>query len=281
VYSPVCCLVTASTCSGVLFGQILESVTKGDEWVEPIGIDPPPQADELYPDLLRAGSLADALNEELESIGSPYRTIPSYYDRPSWSFAEFEDGDRCLSVYIHRQQRRFDVGLSEDAVYMAEGGTANLAEVATGIDCLLSKHSQRVSELVESIPFMKITDRARGYEDGTYIDDRWRSMLENPIRRGGREGYPWDELHQLIQQAAEHPELRRHLPFTSLIRFSVTRRRQLPEKAIPLIFPLGDGRYRLVFDSDPSLSFDGSASEVLDGLANAVREAAPREPGTG
>jgi len=155
---------------------------------------------------------------------------------------------------------------------MARGTTRELSDLAAALDLLMDS-SERVSALVQDIPFMKLKPRALRYENGTYIEDRWKSFLADPSDRAGNEIFHWDDLRALIRQASERPELRRLLPFTSLHRFSVTRRRQLPEKTIPMIWPLGNGQYRLTPDSGPPCAVEGDASVVLDALVEHIRNA--------
>ena len=251
---------------------------ESDNWFDARAGEPPPEAADLYSDVLRAGSLADALNAELAKIGSPLRSPASYYGHRSWSFAEFSSGDRQAIVHTRRLKRRFLLDLWEDAILMASGSTPDVTDLAMAIERLLSTNTEKVSQIVQGIAFIKLKRRALRYESRTYVEDRWQKMLSDPFDEAGNELFHWDELRDLIRQAAERPELRSVLPFTSLFRFSVTRRRQLPEKGIPLIFALGNGRYRLMSDSDPGLVVEGDATLVLDALIDRLPQAPPSVP---
>lgn len=187
-------------------------------------------------------------------------------------WARVISGDRDADVYSRADRRKFRLGLSEDTIYMARGSSRELSDLAAALELLMSS-TEKVSELVREIPFMKLKRRALRYENGTYIEDRWQSFLSDPLDKAGNEIFHWDDLAELIRRAAERPEFRRHLPFTSLHRFSVTRRRQLPEKTIPVIWPLGNGQYRLSPDFGPPFAVEGDASVVLDALVEHVRSA--------
>ena len=248
-------------------------MSRSDRWIDPRGSREPPQAARFYPDLIRAGSLADALNRELAKRGSPIRSSPDYYGFQSWSWAEVSSDDRNANVHSRADKRKFGLDLWEDAIHMARGTTRDLSDLAFALELLMSHADKRVSDLVQRIPFMKLKPRALRYENGTYIEVRWQALLADPFDGAGNEIFHWDDLAELIRQAAERPELRRHLPFTSLHRFSVTRRRQLPETTIPKIWPLGNGQYRLTPDHGPHVAAEGDASVVLDALVEEVRKA--------
>jgi hypothetical protein len=251
----------------------------GVKWIDPRQSQEPLQAARLYPDLVRAGSLANALDQELARVGSLFRASPSFAGlHQSWSYAEVMSGDRTARINCRAEKRKFRLDLSEDAISMARGTTRELSELAAAVELLLNS-TDKVSDLVREIRFMKLEERALRYENGTHIEDRWQDILAGPFDRAGDEIFHWDGLAELIRQAAERPELRRLLPFTSLHRFSVTRRRQLPEKTIPMIWPLGNGQYRLTPDSGPPFVVKGDASVVLDTLVEHIRSAAPRAPG--
>lgn len=70
----------------------------------------------------------------------------------------------------------------------------------------------------------------------------------------------------LIRLAAERPELRRLVPYTSAWSFGVSRRKEPPDN-LPLITPLGNGRYSLAFRHWGETLAEGHATDLLDMLA--------------
>jgi hypothetical protein len=99
-------------------------------------------------------------------------------------------------------------------------------------------------------------------ESAPSYDER---AVEQPLANGI---FHWDGLAELIRRASERPELRRRMPFTSLNRFSV--RASEPSAAVPVIWPLGGGRYALTPNFDDTTFAEGSASVVLDALIDHV-----------
>jgi hypothetical protein len=139
-------------------------MSESNPWIDPRESREPPQAARLYPDLLRAGSLSAALNHELAKVGSALRSSPDYYGFQSWSWAEVSSGDRDAKVYSRSDKRKVGLDLWEDAIYMARGTTRELSDLAAALDLLMDS-SEKVSALVQDIPFMKLKPRALRYEN--------------------------------------------------------------------------------------------------------------------
>jgi Family of unknown function (DUF6193) len=221
---------------------------------------------ELYPDLVRAGSLAAALDEELSKGGSDLRASRDFYGAKSVSFASVARGQRVAQVLIGLEERLFILSLWESQVVMADGDTPDLSAVAAAIRLALEDGGRRISDLAAEIPFLELAEFALSYERGTYIEDKWQALLARPTRESGNEVFHWDELAELIRLASERPELRRLLPYTTLHRFSVTAKSRPPDHSIPVVCPLGDGQYALTSYWGEQVFARGNATVVLNAL---------------
>lgn len=225
----------------------------------------------FYPELVRAGSLAGALDVELAKIGSPLRSSGTLVGMDAPSFASVTLSRRSAQVLIGLEERAFILSVWENDVEMAGGSAPELSDVADAIRLVLENGERKISHLVRKVPFLELEEFALSYERQTYVEDKWQLFLARSFDdASGNEVLHRDELPELIRLAAERPELRRLLPFTSLHRFSVSPT-PIPDNSIPVIWPLGGGQYTLTpyFGGQPLAK--GSAPVVLDALVEVVR----------
>jgi hypothetical protein len=224
----------------------------------------------LYPDVVAAGALGVALDGALADIGCPLKSAGQFFGKPSFSFASVSSGERWAQVYIAAYERKFALGIWEKHVEMATGWARELSDVAAAIQTVLEHPDRRVSELVEGVPFLRLTPRAQSHERGTYIEDEWQSFLTKPLHEGMNLAPYWEELQEVIRSAADRPELRRLWPFTSMIRFSVSPTPGRPQTAIPVIYSIGNRRYGLNHYWGGPAIVEGEASVVLDALVEHI-----------
>ena len=142
---------------------------------------------ELYPDLVRAGSLAAALDEELSRGGSELRASRDFYGAKSINFASVARGPRTAQVLIGLEERVFILSLWENQVEMADGDTPDLSDVAAAIGLVLENGDRRISDLAAEIPLLELDEFALSYERGTYIEDKWQSLLARTAKESGNE----------------------------------------------------------------------------------------------
>jgi hypothetical protein len=225
----------------------------------------------FYPELVRAGSLAAALDVELAKIGSSLRSAGTLVGVDAPSFASVTSGGRSGQVLIGLEERAFILSVWESEIEMADGSSPELTDVAGAIRLVLESGDRKVSDLVREIPFLELEDFALSHERGTFVEDKWQVFLARSFDDVSANDFLHrDELPELIRLAAERPELRRLLPFTSLHRFSVSPT-PIPNNGIPVIWPLGNGRYILTPYWGGERSAEGSAAVVLDALVEVVR----------
>src|SRR5688572_15498954 len=122
----------------------------------PIGVGPPIVGTStwkrFYPELVRAGSLAGALDVELARIGSSLRSSGTLVGIDAPSFASVTSSLRSAQVLIGLEERAFILSVWENDVEMADGSTPELSGVAAAIRLLLENGERKVSHLVREIP---------------------------------------------------------------------------------------------------------------------------------
>lgn len=170
-------------------------------------------------------------------------------------------------MYVALEERMFPMGLWENDIEVAEAETPDIDEATRTIRRWLEDRAP-LSSLAAEHAHVRLTDEGVSYERGTYLEDEWRELIELTGSRRHSELFHWDDLASLIHVASQHTELRRFRPYTSLWRFSVSPKAGRPDSTIPLIWPLGDGRFALVGDE----RIEGDAEVVAEALASYLRE---------
>ena len=242
----------------------------------------------FYPDLVQAGSLSGALDEELARGGSTLRSSPEFFGVRSATFAKVSLSDRHVQVLIASGHRSFNLGVWESGVEMASGWlSSDLSEAATMIRLVLENADRKISELIKDIPTLELGTFALSYERGSLTEDKWQELMGRWDRTSNEYPQPnlFTYLAELIRLASQRPNLRRLIPFTSLQYFSVSRKPPQEFDDLPMIQPLHDGTYVLTsptVDRTPMGTASGTASVVLDALEEVIRErgiepAAPRD----
>ena len=139
--------------------------------------DPGPPLADLYPDIVRAGSLSAALDEALKVTGSSLRTGPS---RRTFD-AKVISGTRWASVTVAKLEHKFHLGIIENVdvqMHMAGGWTPELSDVAAAIHTVIGNADQLVSDLIQGFPFLALKPFALSWERGTLVEDHWLQLLE-------------------------------------------------------------------------------------------------------
>jgi hypothetical protein len=219
-----------------------------------------------YPDIVAAGSLAAVLSDALMRQGSRLSIGREFFGAQSVTFASCWQGDRGFQMYIAKYERLFTMGLWEKDIEVADAETPDIDEAAHTIRRWLEDRV-RLSAVPAELAHARLSEKGMSYARGTYLEDEWRRLIERTRDRKHSELFHWDELASLIRVASQHPELRRFQPFTSVWRFSVSVKAGIPAPKIPLIWPLGDGRFR--FGDGP---IQGDAHAMVEALATYVRE---------
>jgi hypothetical protein len=219
-----------------------------------------------YPDILAAGSLAAVFSDVLVRQGSRLSIGREFFGVESASFASCWHGDRGVQMYMALNERLFTMGLWEKDIEVADAETPDVDEAAHTIRRWLEDRVP-LSAVAAELPHGRLSEAGMSYSRGTYLEDEWRGLIERTATKPHPELFHWDDLASLIRVASQHPEVRRFHPFTSVWRFSVSAKAGIPAPKIPLIWPLGDGRFRFG-DDEP---IQGDAEAMVEALARHLR----------
>ncbi|MFF3303596.1 DUF6193 family natural product biosynthesis protein [Streptomyces sp. NPDC002908] len=225
----------------------------------------------LYPDVVRAGSLRNALQTVADRAG--YDLAVELTASPGWRYvaAKVTAGDRSANALMAMDVRSFAIGCWVGTVHMADGSTDDLSEAAGALHSWLQV--PRVRDLVTRRPFMRTWALAEAHERGQLVPARWHQL------RTSGAGAQNAELRALVEAAFDQPALRALSPGRSMYWLTFSRRAAPPLcRDLPGVMPLGNGRYRVRHADGRLLEADGATEAVAAVLAGLPADvAAPPE----
>ncbi|MFD6422271.1 DUF6193 family natural product biosynthesis protein [Streptomyces sp. NPDC060198] len=193
-----------------------------------------------YPDVVRAGSLRNALQAAADRArcGLWYGLTSS----PGWRHVAAKvvaDGRSATVLLVGADERTFVVDCWARGIHMATGRTHDLATVAGATGSWAE--GVRVRELTARWSFLSTWDLAEAHERGEAVPARWQSMR----RYRHRHGTDWQDL---VEATFAEPRLRALSPGSSVGRLTFSRRVTPPICTdLPSIRPLGEGRFEVRF----------------------------------
>lgn len=193
----------------------------------------------LYPDLISAGGLRNALQTTLTALGSTLNVSGLEETVNFVVYARVEAGSRFSQVYIAAEERLFLFDFWSRGVMLAQGQTPNLTDMAKAINRWVGS-SCTTAELALDFPFVEVEPKAVAFENGEEVEYRWREYLTNIDDQ-------FPELVAFIQAASRRQELRQLFPYTSLNRFCFSRCTGYPFTSdTPYVWPQRDGQYQVL-----------------------------------
>ena len=239
---------------------------------------------DLYPEVVSAGGLPQAVDKALTDIGSPLRvaTMPNIIPL---ALAVVRGETRFSQMYVAAHQRLFMFDFWSHGVAYGQGSTANLNEAVQAIHYWISEAPNTV-EMQRRFSLFEPNDKGKAHEAGRAVEHQWEALLnrwsEDQRRRPEAAHY---SVPQLITAARERPELRQLFPFTSLYRLCFSRTTGYPfTYDCPSVQPIGHGRfcvyaYWSIYSN--KVIGEGSLEEMLDLLiANLPPNYGPAVTGT-
>ncbi|WP_405901837.1 DUF6193 family natural product biosynthesis protein [Streptomyces sp. NBC_00656] len=223
----------------------------------------------LYPEVVQAGSLQNALQEVAEDAG--HGLVVELTSSPGWRHvaARVKSGSHSAYVLMALDERCFIVDCWTSGVHMTTGSTPDLAQVVGALHSWLER--PRVDELIAQWPFLRTWELARAHERGEAVPVRWRQLREAAART------PHTGLHDLVEAAFEHERLRALSPGRSMHWLTFSRRAAPPIcHDLPRAMPLGNGRHRVRLADGRLHELDSAAEAVVVILEGLPDDAAPR-----
>ena len=229
------------------------------------------ETSDLYPDVIAAGGLSNALQSSLRKLGSTLRATDLGKGHNFVVYARVEEGSRFSQVYIAAKERCFLFDFWNNGVALAHGQTPDLDAMSRAIDKWISG-KVGTGLLTLEFPFVKAEDVASAFESGGEVEYRWQSYLAAMTH---------PELHKLVRVAATRPQLRMLFPFTSMYNLCFSRCTGYPYSGdLPYIHPTEAGQYQ-VCDRSSRVLGKGNVEEVVNiTIANLPAGCGPAIAGT-
>jgi len=251
---------------------------------------------ELYPDIVKAGSLAVAISKNLSDMGSNLLADTTEVDK-FMPYARIEVGPRSSQIQLASGRRLILVDFWSEGVAFGNGSSDNLVDIARALHTWIAEKAsiEKMSSLFE---FFSPTEDGKAQEAGTYVEHQWKSLLENwkinlnPFKIRNRKqlsrflfslslqqkirhinGYFDFLIHSnrkysplpIIKAAMRRPELRQLSPYTSLNSLCFSRTTGYPfTRDCPVIDLLGNRRYSVRMPDSQEVIGEGTVDEVLD-----------------
>lgn len=222
-----------------------------------------------YPDVVAAGSVLAALQEQADQAGYGF-TAGLMNACPGWRCvaAEVTDGFRSTRVLMGQGERSFGVDCWAGGVWMATGRTRDLPEVAGVAHSWLQ--APRVRDLVTQWAFLGTWELAEAHERGEAIPVRWHHLRARAARD--------PQLRDLVEAAHEQPRLRALSPGISMCWLTFSRRATPPISAdLPQAMRLRNGRYQVAF-SGGRVEEANSAAQAIALIVDALPDDAVPDP---
>ncbi|HLM00053.1 MAG TPA: DUF6193 family natural product biosynthesis protein [Pyrinomonadaceae bacterium] len=160
----------------------------------------------FYPEIVKHGSLKQALKVEFEKIESELKDkIDGFAGYP-----ELRVKQRSASVTTATEKRLFLCSFRNYDITSAIGNTMSLSDAARSMhNWLILK--VKSSDLAKDFDFIKLSERGKVFEQGNYVEWNWQNY-EKVINK------EFPELISVFQEAKRNEKLRKHIIFTSLNR---------------------------------------------------------------
>jgi hypothetical protein len=144
----------------------MEDATQADGGVDPA----------LYPDIVRAGGLAEALMDLADRHGIDIGPVESRDFAPIHVGVKLTSARGPIAVALQREARAFTAIVNGPVTgYSAIGVTDDLLQVARAAEAWRAGAVLR--DLAARFPFMSYDGLAQACEDGTQVEYRWNRLL--------------------------------------------------------------------------------------------------------
>jgi len=235
---------------------------------------------DLYPDIVAAGGLSNALAQAFVELKSPLQPAP-------WvnfiSHARTEAGSRFCQMFIAAQERLFLFDCWSRGVSYGRGSTSSLHDAAHAIHVWIIEQPN-LAQMQSRFSFFVAEEKGAAHEAGYAVEFQWEKLRERWARSAAKNPDALSPL-PLIEAAMQQPELRQLFPFTSLHTLHFSRTTGYPFTSdCPYAAPIGNGRYRVYRKGDEEMGQvlgEGGAHEAIAILvANLPPDCGPAIDGT-
>jgi Family of unknown function (DUF6193) len=186
----------------------------------------------LYPELITAGGLANALQMALHEIGSSY-TVFGRNVNVGVVCVRVEGEQRHCQAYIVEQRRLFVFDLWEQHARFVCATAGSLMDVAQRIHQWLASPCS-AADVVAGLELVTVDDDGMVYDARDDVDRAWRELPS----------YADPSLAAFVREASEREKLRQLLPYGGGHCIGFSRCTQYPfTRDLPVVWPSGPGQF--------------------------------------
>ncbi len=184
-----------------------------------------------YPELKKAGGLANAINLEFEKLNSTLRVaVDTYYDKIPVTYARVENANKFSQIYIAAEEKLYLPDFWRDGVCLAHGSTDNISQLAKAVNYWLTQNvsTQKLSEYFE---FVQPSGKAEAFDNNNEVEFTWNLLKAEDDSLG---------LKDFINLASKDEILNKLFPFTSLYTLCFSKCTGYPfdTKDLPSVTPV-------------------------------------------
>ena len=188
----------------------------------------------VYPELVKARGLSNALNFEFAKINSAFRVSTDVNANLPVSYARVENDNKFSQIYIGADEKLYLTDFWRDGVCLAHAHTGSISELVNVVNFWLSQNSS-TSMLAEKYRFVQPNEKAKAFDENNEVEYTWNCLLNDDIFG----------LSEFISLASKDEILSKLFPFTSLYTLCFSRCTGYPYDSdnLPTVTPKPFGQF--------------------------------------
>lgn len=168
----------------------------------------------MYPELEKAGGLANAINLEFEKLHSTLKVVvDENYNKFPVTYARVENGNKFSQIYIAAEEKLYLPDFWRDGVCLAHGSIASLSDLAQAVQYWLTQNVS-TQKLSEDFSFVQPNSKAEAFDNNNEVEFTWNLLVAEDDSL---------KLKDFINLASKNEVLNKLFPFTSLYTLSFSK----------------------------------------------------------
>lgn len=168
----------------------------------------------MYPELKKAGGLANAIDIEFEKLSSILKVVVDRnHDKIPLTYARVENANKFSQIYIAAKEKIYLPDFWRDGVCLAQGSTNSISELVKALDYWLTQNVS-THELTKQFNFIQPSGKAEAFDANKEVEFTWNFLVAEDDSSG---------LKDFVKLANKDEVLNKLFPFTSLYTLCFSR----------------------------------------------------------
>jgi hypothetical protein len=226
--------------------------------------------EDLYPDVIKIGGLAKALDIEFIRIQSSLRcSIDKNIENLPFAYARVENKKRFSQIHLAAEETLYLPDFWRNGVCLAHGKTKSISKLAEVLHYWLT--ADATTDLLQNkFEFVKANEKSQAFDENKEVDYTWKLILNDSSRA---------DIKSFVELAIKDHVLSKLFPFTSLTRLCFSRCTGYPYTYdTPIVIPVSKELYEVRLSNNDIVG-RGNAPEALkmvkDNLPINIQSAIP------